>query len=98
MRDRYKHGDHNVICDRTGFKVKASETRKEWNGLRVWKNVWEPRDPQDLIKGRTDKQAVYDPRPEGTDSFISLPYDIRITEEGDTRVTLNGFSRRLEDG
>lgn len=67
----YVEGDYNVICDRCGFKVKASTTKKEWTGLRVCKSHWEPRHPQDKIKGRADHQAVPDPRPEGEDVFLS---------------------------
>lgn len=66
-----KDGDYWVICDRTGFKVPASETRKEWNGLRVHKSVWEPRHPQDFVRGKADRQQVPDPRPEGEDTFLS---------------------------
>lgn len=62
-------GDYRVICDRTGFKVWASDTRLEWNGLRVRKQDWEPRHPQDFVRGRRDRQIVADARPEATDSF-----------------------------
>lgn len=71
-RDEYRHGDFNRICDRTGFKVKASETRHEWNGLIVRKESWEPRHPQDFVKARGDRQRVPYPRPEPTsDTFIN---------------------------
>lgn len=65
--------DYWVLCDRTGFKVHASETRKEWNGLRVWNEVYETRHPQDLIRGRKDDQSVPDPRTEPEDMFITTP-------------------------
>lgn len=67
----YVEGSYNVICDRCGFKVKASQTREEWNGLRVCKTHWEPRHPQDKIKPAVDRQAVPDPRPEADDVFLS---------------------------
>ena len=67
----YKHGDYNVICDRSGFKVKASQTRKEWNNLRVRKDLWEPRQPQDFVRTRPDRQTVPDPRTEGENVFLS---------------------------
>ncbi|MCF4166336.1 hypothetical protein L2U69_11830 [Zavarzinia compransoris] len=73
--ETYIPGDHWVICDRTGFKVRASETRKEWNGLRVWNKVWEPRHPQDFVRGRADDQAVRDARPRQEDVFLS-PGDV----------------------
>lgn len=68
-------GDHNVICDRTGKKILASESRKEWNGLRVWAEVWERRHPQDKLKSFEDNQMVPDPRPEAVDVFID-PTDV----------------------
>ena len=64
--------DHNVICDRSGFKVPASQTRMQWNGLRVRIKDWEPRHPQDFVRGKADKQAVPNPRPDSTDTFLSL--------------------------
>lgn len=78
-KTNYKSGDNLVICDRTGRKVYASQTRKEWNGLRVLKTFWEPRHPQDFVRGRADRQAVADPRPEGTDMFVT-PGQVTATD------------------
>lgn len=61
---------HNVICDRTGFKIKAYDSRKEWNGLRVRKESWEPRHPQDKITSIKDNQSVHDPRVFNTPRFL----------------------------
>lgn len=60
----------NGICDRCGFKRKLSTLRKEWTGLRVCSECWEPRHPQDFVRGVPDNQSVPDPRPEPTDIFI----------------------------
>ena len=68
---RYVSGDYNVACDRTGFKLKASECQKEWTGRIVRKKSWEPRHPQDFIEGRDDDQSVPDARPWPTDKFLS---------------------------
>ena len=75
---KYIAGDPWCICDRTGFKVRMSDTRKEWNGLRVWKKAWEPRHPQDLVRSVPDRQVVKDARPEQTDYFLS---DNEVTAE-----------------
>jgi len=40
-------GDWYVTCDRAGVKFPASQTRQEWNGLRVWEGVFEERHPLD---------------------------------------------------
>jgi hypothetical protein len=69
--DYYKKGDFNRICDRCGVKVKASETRKEWTGWIVCKkDCWEPRHPQEFVRGKRDNQRVQNPRPEPTDNFL----------------------------
>lgn len=65
----YVHGSHNVICDRSGFKVKAGQTRLEWNGSRVRLQDWERRHPQDFLRAVSDSQAVDNPRPGATDTF-----------------------------
>ena len=66
----FKKGDYNVIDDRTGFKVKASKCRLEWNGLFVSKKAFDERNPLDLIKAKRDIQKVSIPRPEQEDQFI----------------------------
>lgn len=68
----YKPGDHYVICDVCGFKMRASETSKRWDGLRVCKADWEPRHPQDFVRGKQDRQAVRNARPEPPDTFLEI--------------------------
>lgn len=75
MKDEYHHGDFNRICDRSGFKVKASDTVREWNGQIVKREFAEPRHPQDFVRGRKDQQTVHMPRPEAPDSFLN-PGDV----------------------
>lgn len=71
----YVPGDHYCICDVCGFKVRASETRMRWDNLRVCSKDWEPRHSQDFVKGRKDKQAVPNARPERPDTFLE-PNDV----------------------
>lgn len=68
----YIAGDHWLICDECGFKVRVSETRKRWDGLRVCLKDWEPRHPQDLVRGRHDRQRVATSRPEPPDTFLEI--------------------------
>ncbi len=72
MRYNYVHGDANSICDRSGFKVKKSTTRKEWNGLIVRDKDWEARHPQDYVRGRQDPQSIREPRPEPANYFLTV--------------------------
>ena len=66
----YAHGDYNVVDDRTGFKVKASGCKLEWNSFFVRKESYETRQPQDLIRGFPDRQQVDIPRPGTGDVFL----------------------------
>lgn len=70
--DFYKDGSFNRICDRCGFKVKAENTRKEWNGAIVCKTHWDPRHPQDKIRGKADRQSVPNPRPDPDPVFVTV--------------------------
>jgi hypothetical protein len=68
MADLYRPGDHYVICDRTGFKVRASETQREWTGARVRRQSFEARHPQDFVRGRRDDMAADGVKP--VDTFM----------------------------
>lgn len=71
MSNLYRPGDFYRICERTGFKVRASQTQKEWTGRIVRKQSFEKRHPQDFVKGVVDRQVVIDPRGEpSVDNFI----------------------------
>lgn len=65
----YVPGSFYRIDDRTGFKVRAEKTKAEWTGLIVRDQSWEPRQPQDFVKGVRDDQSVPFPRPRQTDKF-----------------------------
>ena len=74
-----RHGSHNVICDRSGFKIKKEDSVKEWTGLRVHKKFVEQRHPQDKLRMYEDNQRVPDPRTEGVDVFLGVG-DISIND------------------
>jgi len=70
--DEYVHGAWNAICDRCGFKYKSFQLRAEWNGLRTCdgpntNGCWEPRHPQDFVRGVKDQQSVPWTRPDSDD-------------------------------
>ncbi len=58
---RYAYG----YSDRSGFRYRLREMRKEWNGLKVGPDEYEAKHPQ-LEPKRTgaDSQALYQPRPD----------------------------------
>jgi hypothetical protein len=69
----YVPGDWYVICDYSGFKIKRSEARMTWDGYLVKACFWEPRQPQDFVRGTRDKISVTpgQTRGESTDDFLT---------------------------
>jgi len=64
--------DYRVICDRSGFKAWRSECRKEWDGKLVLKRFWRRRNPLDFPSLVVPTTPIADPRPEGTDQFVTV--------------------------
>ena len=67
---RYDRGDAAGICDQCGRKFKISQLQQRWDGLRVCSKDWEPRQPQDFVRGVADYQVPAFTRPEQEDTFI----------------------------
>ncbi len=65
------HADNYLICERTGFRVSVAEgLKREWNGLLVRKESYEPRNAQDFVRGLSEQQKG-SPRPEQADVFLT---------------------------
>ena len=62
--DYYAPGDWNAACYRCGAKRKASTMKRHWQGYWVCPEHWEPRHPQDFVKGVVDVQSVPWSQPE----------------------------------
>lgn len=79
-----KLGSWNTICDRCGFKFKAEELRKDWQGLMVCSEDYELRNPQDFI--RVPPEHIVPPwtRPRPEDVFTDVVYICSI--EGSAAV------------
>ena len=74
---RYASGKYAFgISDRSGFRYRLREMKKEWNGLIVGPDEYEPKHPQlEPKRGINEPIAVYDPRPDGVQTvLISLGY------------------------
>ena len=67
---RYVKGDWKTICDSCGRLFKASMLKQRWDGLMVCQEDWEPRQPQDFVRGVADIQTVAWVRDETQDTFI----------------------------
>lgn len=73
----YAHGQWNAVCHRCGFEYKSSQLSREWTGLRVCRGsgtngCWEPRHPQDSVRGKADQQAAawVNPETDGIDVSV----------------------------
>ena len=66
----YIKGDWNAMCQRCGFKYKASQLRKTWDGFWVCLDDWEERHPQDFVTSMEDQQMLPWSRPEGPDTGV----------------------------
>lgn len=86
MESRFERGQWNAVCDRCGFEYKARQLQLEWNGLRTCKgastnNCWEPRHPQEYVKGVADRQNPPWTRPEPPDIDVSDGSGNEITRD-----------------
>lgn len=50
-------GDWNAACYECGRKFKASTLLRHWRGYYVCREHWEPRQPQDFVRGIPDIQT-----------------------------------------
>jgi len=71
---RYDRGDWKAICDVCGREFKSSKLKQRWDGLMVDMLCWEPRQPQDFVRGVPDPQLVPWVRDEATDTFLPIAY------------------------
>jgi len=72
--NRFKSGDHLVICQRTSRVVYASECVREWNGLLVHRSVYEPKHPQLDLKARPERKAAGPFNSQTADVYVGGDY------------------------
>ncbi len=68
----YKAGNWNAICDVCGFKFKATEMKKRWDGLMVCEKDYELDHPQKYLRVREDKTSVPWVRNRPPDVFVDI--------------------------
>ena len=79
----WEASNHWVYCDRCACAVRAKDAKKTWDNLIVCPDDWEPRHPQDFVRGRSDDMAAKDPvRSEPADRFIDQICDTRSAVAG----------------
>jgi len=83
--DFLRVGDYNAICDVCGRKFKFSRLRQKWDNTWACEQDWEPRQPQDYLRGIPDNMSVPLSRPDPPNSFIQ---DEIVTESPNISLTL----------
>jgi len=70
----YLAGSWNAICDVCGFKFKANQMRKRWDGLMVCDKDFEHDHPQKYLRVKEDKQVPEWVRNRPQDTFQETCY------------------------
>ena len=78
-RDFFKDGEYNTICYVCGRKRKSGEMKKRWDGIYTCMEDWEPRHPQDFVRGALENAIPPYVQPEGTDTFIDISNPIKAS-------------------
>lgn len=65
-------GDWKYDCQRCGWTFPSHEIRKEWTGLYVCANCWEPKHPQLLIKIREETARPKFINKDPIDQFVQV--------------------------
>lgn len=86
-KEYYRAGDWNSLCARCGFRFKFSELREEWTGLFVCHGCWEPRHPQDFVRGVPETNNVFYTMNESGTDIDNGTFDDPVTTVGDTDYT-----------
>jgi len=66
----YTRGLWKCVCDACGRVYKNTQLRQRWDGFLVCEDDWEPRQPQDFVRGVADYQAPPWTRPEPQNQYI----------------------------
>ena len=66
----YYPGAWKVVCDDCGRVYRSFQLQMRWDGVMVCYQCWEPRQPQDFVRGVADKIVPAWTRPEQQDAFI----------------------------
>ena len=97
--------DSYSISDRSGFRYRYKDMRREWNGLLVGKDEWEPKHPQlGPFKVPVDGQAIRNARPDSPTIpvnflvFTTNPIDKPTYNDGHIPKKLESFEVTVSIG
>jgi hypothetical protein len=86
----FRGGDYYQIDDITGIKVRASRTRRQWDGRVTRPESFSPRQPQDLVMGVRDDQSVPVPRPRQKNRFVVVGTEVNAPAAfGSNAISVN---------
>lgn len=68
----FKSGSWNAICDVCGFKFKADQMKKRWDGLMTCEADFEHDHPQKYLRVKEDQTSVPWVRSRPADIFIEV--------------------------
>jgi len=94
---KYARGKKSkAISDRSGLRIKYTELKTTWDGLRVSPEDWEPKHPQlTPAKNVIDATALFNPRPdtdpENISFFVGYMYDPFLDPRDRPTVGVNSF-------
>jgi hypothetical protein len=72
------------ISDRSGFRYRLREMKKEWNGLLVGPDEYEPKHPQlEAPNVSADPQALRNPRPDSAEALTVYVYTNQVGQHVD---------------
>jgi hypothetical protein len=78
--DFWKRGAWLAICDICGQKFHSTSLKERWDGLMCCRQDWNPRQPQDFVRGIPDPQAVPWTRTDVPPPFVPNPVSLAITD------------------
>jgi len=97
----FTHGQWKMASDRSGRAYLNSDIRTEWTGLKVGKDEWEPRHPQEYVRGVVDNYAVRDarPRPDLLETLtFQADFDLIVERDNEIITDRDGNELTLREG
>jgi hypothetical protein len=89
--DFWQPGGWNMLCVVCGFKYKNTDMKLRWDNVWVCPEDWEPRQPQDFVRGVKDQMSVPYANPEPTPTFSGdIPVPTGEIVVGTPSVYING--------
>ncbi len=69
--ESYQRGNHWVIDDISGQKVRVKDVQRDWRGLYMTSDNWSPKEKQLTIRPRQEKIAVSVVRTQDIDETLA---------------------------